>query len=363
MDNMIQNMVRFYSGYLQIQDSSFYDNRSINNTLTYSTTLDSMIRSEPVISEYTQRLESYALASSGEKSSGAVVIGILPEQENSISQIAKWVEQGNYLGEADPGAMLGIDLAGKLGLALNDTLILLGQGYHGVTAAGKYPVTGILNFPIQGMNSNIVYLTLGQCRELFSAPDRSTGVVIMLDNPERIDQVQSSLSEKLPGDLKIVPWQVLLNEIESLVEGKLASGKIIKAILFMVIGFGIWGTIIMLMAERKREFGIMIALGIRKVRLSYILFFETVMIGILGLMAGFAGSFPLVYYLFRNPIRVTGEVAKTYASMGFEPVIKFSIQPGIFYNPAITVLILFMVIFIYPLWHLKKLKTANALRA
>ncbi|MCD4735010.1 MAG: FtsX-like permease family protein [Bacteroidales bacterium] len=131
----------------------------------------------------------------------------------------------------------------------------------------------------------------------------------------------------------------------------------------MVIGFGIWGTIIMLMAERKRELGIMVAVGVRKIRLIWIVAIESFFIGLLGILSGSIVSFPLVYYFFKNPIYVTGKIAETYAEMGFEPVIKFGLQPDIFISPAITVFILFAIITIYPVWFIYKLQTANALRA
>lgn len=363
MENMIENMVRFYSGYIQIQDSSYRDNRSLNNSFVYSAMIDSVITADARITDQTRRIESFALASSGEESAGAAIFGIQPEEEDRISHISKWVVEGHYLEPGDKGVMLGKNLADNLGLKLNDTLILLGQGYHGVTAAGKYRVSGLLDFPLEDMNNNIVYMELDNCGELFSIPGMVTSVVMMLENPATVDEVTASLGESIGDDLRAYPWYVLLEEIENLVAGKLASGKIIKGILFMVIGFGIWGTIIMLMAERKREFGIMIALGVKKIRLVYILMFETILIGILGILVGIAGSLPLVSYFFANPIYVTGDVAETYSTMGFEPVIKFSVHPEIFISPALTVLILFMVIFLYPVWHLKKLKTADALRA
>ncbi len=363
MDNMIENMVRFYSGYIQVQDSSYRDNRSVNNTFAYTRALDSLVSREPGITIHTQRIESFALASSGDESAGAVVLGIQPEKEDSISQLSKWISSGTYLRPGDKGVMLGITLAENLGLRLHDTLVLLGQGYHGATAAGKYAVTGLLDFPLQDMDNNIVYMDLATSRELYSLPGRATALVIMVADPGKTGQVTARLNASVEPGLKVLPWQVLLEEIESLVAGKMASGKIIKGILFMVIGFGIWGTLIMLMSERRRELGIMIALGVKKVRLGYILLFESVLIGVLGVAAGIAGSFPLVFYLFKHPVHVTGKVAETYASMGFEPVIKFGIRPDIFINPALTVLMLFALIFIHTIWYLKKLKTANALRA
>lgn len=363
MENMIENMVRYYSGYIQIQDSSFYDNRSVNHALEFTGELDQLLHSVKGISRFTQRIESFALASSGEQSRGAAVFGILPEEENSISELARWVAEGEYLQNGSNGVMIGKTLAENLQLNPGDTLVLLGQGYHGTTAAGKYPIAALLDFPIQEMNNNLVYMELDNCRELFSIPGKSTAIVIMTARPDRVNEIADNLTASVEPGLQVYTWDVLLKEIKSLVEGKLASGRIIKGILFMVIGFGIWGTIIMLMSERKREFGIMIALGVKKFRLGTILLIESILIGILGIIAGFLFSFPLVYYFFMNPILVTGDVAETYATMGFEPVIKFSIQPEIFYNPAITIFVLFALIFLYPMFFLKRLKTATALRS
>jgi ABC-type lipoprotein release transport system permease subunit len=363
MNNMLENLVRFYSGYLQIQDKDFRDVRTVNNVLDYNDSLDSLLSYNKYITHHTQRIESFALASSGERSRGAAILGIQPAQENRISNISQWVDTGAYLQADARGVMLGNDLASYLNLSLHDTLILLGQGYHGTTAAGKYRIHALLDFPLQEMNNNLVYMSLESCRELFSIPGKSTSVVIMLNDRKHTDRVKTQIGNALKDDLKVYSWYELLEEMQNFVEGKLAGGKIIKGVLFMVIGFGILGTVIMLMAERKREFGIMVALGTKKTVLTAMLFAESVLFGILGILSGLIVSFPLVFYFFLHPIRVTGEIEETYKSMGFEPVLVFSASPEIFYGPAITVLILFGVIFLYPVWHLKKLKTSNALRA
>ncbi len=362
-ENMVENMVRFYSGYIQIQQDGFQENKSLNQSMVYDDNLDNLLKNTTGVTNFTHRIESFALASTGEKSYGAMVFGILPDSENEISGISKRVIEGQYLAPGSKGIMIGKGLAANLDIGLNDTLILLGQGYHGVTAAGKYQVTALLDFPIQDMNNKFVYLDIETCRYLYDLPERATSVVIMVDNPYTVDAVIASLKPKVANDLRVLSWKEIQEELDNLISGKLASGKIIKGILFMVIGFGIWGTIIMLMAERKRELGIMIAVGVRKIRLIWIVAIESFFIGLLGVISGSVISFPLVYYLFNNPIYVSGQVAETYKQMGFEPVIKFGLYPDIFINPALTVFILFGLITIYPIWFIYKLKTVEALRA
>lgn len=362
-ENMVENMVRFYSGYIQIQEKDFKENRSLNNSFEEDTGLDAFLDNNKSITHSTSRIESFALASIGEKSYGAMVVGIIPEKEEAISQLSKWVKKGSYLSYDSDGVLIGKILAENLGLKLNDTIVLIGQGYHGVTAADMFPVVGILDFPLPDLNKQTVYMTIENARHYYSMPNRSTSKVIMMKNIADLEGTIADIKPELSENQKIYAWNEMQEELENLIEGKQASSKVIKAILFMIIGFGIWGTIIMLMAERKRELGIMIALGVRKIRVIWILIFESFFIGLLGVIAGVMVSFPLIYYFHLNPIHVTGEVKTTYEEMGFEPILKFSNQIEIFTDPAITVFVLFGLISIYPVWFILKLKTSNALRA
>ena len=90
---------------------------------------------------------------------------------------------------------------------------------------------------------------------------------------------------------------------------------------------------------------------------------ESFFIGIIGVLTGMAGSFPLVWYLYKNPLHVKGQMAETYKSMGFEPVLKFSAGLEIFIAPAITVFVIFALISFYQIYYVAKLNTVNALRA
>ena len=362
-ENMVENMVKFYSGYIQIQNKKFKDNRSLNNSFEDKQELDNVLNKNKSITHFTSRIESFALASTGEKSYGAMVFGVIPEKEQSISELSKWVKQGQYLYSGSDGVLIGKELAENLELKLHDTLVMIGQGYHGVTAADMFPVIGILDFPLPALNKQMVYMCIENARQYYSMPNLSTSKVIMVKNADKVDKTIISLEPEMKENLRVYSWNEMQEELENLIEGKQASGKIIKGLLFMIIGFGIWGTIIMLMAERKRELGIMIALGVKKIRVVWILLFESFMIGILGVLVGIAGSFPLIQYLFLNPIQVSGEVKKTYEQMGFEPILKFSNQLDNFIDPAITVFVLFSILSIYPIWFVYRLKTANALRA
>jgi len=129
-----------------------------------------------------------------------------------------------------------------------------------------------------------------------------------------------------------------------------------------VVGFGIMGTIIMMISERKKEMGVMVALGMKKHRLQRILFMESLIIGMLGVISGIILSFPMVLVLMNHPIPLPESMAKAYESFGIEPVIFFGMTPGIFINQAITVFGITLVIALYPMWNIRKMNVIKAIR-
>ena len=88
---------------------------------------------------------------------------------------------------------------------------------------------------------------------------------------------------------------------------------------------------------------------------------EAMLIGLIGVIAGIVVSYPLVRYLFYNPVHVTGKMAETYRSMGFEPLIAFGKDTGVFLMPALTIFIIFTIIAFYQMWFVARLKTVDAL--
>ena len=361
-ENMVDNMVRFYSGYLQVQEEGFKKNRGVNQSFIPNDEFISALNSNPLITQSTSRIESFALAASDNNSSGSLLFGIEPANEEAISGLSKWVKEGEFLAPNSKDVLLGKTLAQNLNLGVNDTVILIGQGYHGVSTAGVYRIAGLLDFPLPALSKQIIYMEIKNCQEYLNMPKRITSTVIMVANPDDVEKAEQSLSSLVKDDLKLYTWKELQPELINLIEGKEASGIVIKSLLFMIIGFGDWATIIMLMNERKRELGVMIALGMRKAKLFTVVLLESFFIALIGIAAGLAVSIPLSTYLFLNPIYVTGKMAETYTSMGFEPVIKFSAQPDIFIIPSLIIFIMFAIISLYQLMFIAKLNTVKAMR-
>ena len=193
---MVDNIVKFYSGYIQVFNEDYWDKKTINNTYEITDSLIKKIEDVEEITRYAPRLESFALASSSDITKGTLVIGIDPEKEDQVTQVSKWLKKGNYLKPGDRGILLASNLAKYLKLDVNDTLILIGQGFHGISAAGIFPVRGILEFSSPELNK-VIYMELSSCQEFYSAYNRVTSLVVMLKDHYDIPSALIKMKESI----------------------------------------------------------------------------------------------------------------------------------------------------------------------
>ncbi len=361
-DNMIKNAVKLSTGYIQIHDNGYWEDKSINNTFKNSSPLFNSVNSNDNITLTLPRLESFALGSSGEYTKGVFVIGTDPEIEDRLTNLSDKLVDGEYFNN-DEGVIVGKGLADYLHVGIDDTLILIGQGYHGVTAAGKYRIIGIFKFPVPQMDNQMVYMRLKDCQYLYNAENRLTSYTIMIDDGDDLYLTVAELGELTGEEFEVLSWEDMNKEMVQMIKSDNAGGIFMLGVLYMIVGFGVFGTMMMMTMERRKEFAVMIAVGMQKARLSIIVFFETLFIGFLGVIVGVFISFPILLYLFYNPIPITGEMAESFELFGVEPIVPFSVDAAIFINQSLIVMLICFIAVMYPIVVINRFNILKAMRS
>jgi ABC-type lipoprotein release transport system permease subunit len=310
------------------------------------------------------RLESFALASSGESTKGVAVIGISPEKEDKMTKIRSYMQEGEFINDNDKSIMVAADLAKFLKIKVGDTLVLFSSGYHGQTAAGLYPVKGILKLPTPEMNRGTVYLPIAEAQSFFSTDDQLTALVFDLYDIDDVNGVEEMVKNSLDKDhYEVMGWEIMNKELLQMIESDNAGGIIMVAILYMVIAFGIFGTVLMMTNERIREFSVMISIGMQKRKLALVVVIELFFLTILAVIAGILISLPVMIYYVYNPIKFTGEALDAMKDFNFEPVMPISMDPQIFLLQAISISIISLIAMSYPAIKIMKLDVVNGLRS
>ena len=130
----------------------------------------------------------------------------------------------------------------------------------------------------------------------------------------------------------------------------------------MLICFGIFGTLLMMMAERKFEMGMLVAIGMKKIKLMLLLLIESVMTVLAGCLLGIVASIPLVYYFSKYPLKIGGDTAETYRRFGFEPIFPTSTDAENFIRQGIVVLIIGLILSLYPMYKAMRLYPVTAMK-
>jgi ABC-type lipoprotein release transport system permease subunit len=274
--------------------------------------------------------------------------------------------KNGYFSENDStGAVIGTGLANYLRVSVGDTLVLIGQGYHGTSAAGKYVIRGIIRLPTPDIDNRIVYIPVSVAQELFAAPGMVTSAVLRLVNNDDRDVMQTGdrLNKILEKPLMIRTWHELNALLINQMEADNRSGMIMIGILYLVIAFGIFGTVLMMLAERKREFGMLISIGMRKGKVAKVISLEMLLIGFLGVITGAVASLPLVFYGNIHPLRFTGDIGKMYSDYGFEPVMPTMLPDAYYLWQIVIVLIILLIAIIFSVRRIFRINVTNALRA
>lgn len=361
-DNLIQNVVSFYSGYMQVHKKGYWDERVIENSFVLDDSLLKKTGRQSGINSFVPRIESYALASSGNLTKGSMVCGTDPALEDKLTQLSGKLIKGKYFSATGQAVMLAEALADQLQLTVNDTLVLLGQGFQGSVAAGKYPISGIVRFGSPQLNESMVYLPLAAAQYFLGAEGRVTSLALAIDDSKELENIRNELAATVGSAYEVMTWKKMMPEIENHMRADSAGFYIWTGILYLIIAFGIFSTLLMMTAERKFEFGMLVAIGMKKIWLGLMLLAETLMITIMGTLTGLLMGLPLVWYFSVRPIRFQGQVARAYEQFGFEPIFPAALDANIFITQALIVFFLAFIIGLYPIWSVSRIDPVKAMK-
>ncbi len=364
-DKLIETVVESYAGYVEIHADGFWDNQNLDNSMEVDQNLINDIKSVEGVENIVQRLQTFSLISMGEKTKGGVINGINISEEQKIVDWSNKMVSGSFnIGKNE--IIIGKGIAEYFDIRENDTLILYGQGYRGMMAAGKYPVKGVIDLKNPDLNKLGVFMTIETARNYVSSDQISTHIIVDKKQYYDEEKIANDLTQALSKDYEIMTWKETLPEIEQTITADSAGGVIMAFILYIIVVFGMFGTVLMMTEERKYEFGVLISIGMSRIRLFGIILIETVILSMIGVFIAIIITYPITYYYNLNPIDMAtlmGEGAdQMMEEMGFSPIAPMSIEWDIPITHALVIFISSLLISIYPAIKIFKLNPVKSMK-
>ncbi len=320
-----------------------------------------VLRETPGVQAASARVQAYALISMGERSFAAQVLGMDIEREMDIVRFFDTVRRGHTPRDADE-ALIGSALARNLGAEVGDELVLLGSGKEGGIAALALTVSGIYQTGIADIDRAVLIAPLRTVQSAYSLGDEAHALVAVGSDPLASAALAERLGAALGEDVRVRTWQEIMPEVEQGIELDRVSGDFMYGIVMILVGFSVVNTFIMVMFERTREFGMLLALGLKPWSIIGMVQLEAFALWVLGTLLGWLLAAPLIAYLMVVGISF-GEAMEQLAEQMYMPS---SIHAAVTWRALLTapvvMLIATQIAAFLPSLRLRRMRPVTALR-
>jgi len=362
---MIESAVSVFTGHLQVQAAGYHDNPQLEKSLHGASALEERIAAMPGVQAVTSRAETYALVSSPSRTYGAAILGVEPRREAAVSTIPRSVREGRFLEASDAAeAVVGRTLAQNVSLSLGDELTLLGQGSDGALAVATLEVVGIFESGSPELDRTTVEIPLRVFQDTFAMGDEAHAIVVRTNDLGRVDAIAAAVATALADrpDLAVLTWDELLEGLKQGIALDAAVGWFLYTVLVFVVTFSILNTFLMAVLERTREFGVLLALGMRAGYLGRVVMTESLLLLLLGLgvglalgmgACGLAGHYGIAFSSSEELLAQWNLPARIYPRIS---LLSLTVGP-------LAVLVVTALAALFPLVRVRRLRPVDAMKA
>jgi putative ABC transport system permease protein len=347
--------------HLQIHNPEFKKDYEVRYIIPGARGIIDEIAKMPGVKAVTGRTISRAMASTASGSSGIMLNGVDPPSEDIVTQLHSKIIDGRYLDSGKRNRMLvGQKLAHKLKLKVGSKAVFTFLDKDLAITSAAFRVEGIYktqNTPYDEMN---VFVRGEELNNLIGLPGSTNEIAILLESNNFIQTVYDRLKSEHP-DLLVETWKEISPEMDLIVSVTDQSMYIFMAIILLALAFGIINTMLMAVLERTRELGMLMALGMKKSGIFFMILWETIFLVMAGCPFGVLFSVVSVYYSGKYGLDLS-VFQDSLASFGYAAIIYPKLETYHYVVMLVMVAATAIISSIFPARKALKLEPADAIR-
>lgn len=366
--DMIDLGARMGGGHVTLQHPEYLDTPSLSRTVTGTDALLAAASGDTDVARAVERLSGQLMVSTARESYGASFIAFDPGAEDveTLSYLEAVSEGEMFAADDRTGMVLGAQLARNLGAELGDRVVYTATDRSGEIVAGLGRVRGILRTGAPSIDVGIVLLPIEAARGVLGfAPDEATQVAIFIADHRRSEALAARLQGRLGDEVAAVPWFEGRPDLYAFIAMKVGGGVIMIGIIALMVAAGIFNTVFVSVMERLREFGIMMAVGFSPAKLFRLVVYESVWLGVIGLVLAAVLTIGPYLYLSRVGIdmgAMLGNSPTEISGVAMATELRFGIYPE---NAVRIVALAFVAVVlagIYPAWRAGRVRPVESIR-
>jgi len=336
VDARIQSATKTELAHLQVHAPDFLVNNDIALKIDNANEILGNIEALDSVVAASQRLiaEPFIMAAHG--TGGGKLIGVIPEQEKRVTDIWEKIVDGTYLGHDSrmPPVVVGEKLAKRLRLKVGTRINVQMVDRNGNLSVKGYRVSGIYRTTNTSYDESTLFVKFKDLQaQLGMEENTAHEIAVLLENGNEAASVKPSI-QKLAGNYDVQTWKELSPEMSLLTDSMNQYMYIFILIILLALCFGIINTMLMAVLERVKEIGMLMAVGMNRCRIFFMIILESVLLtvsgGVLGILIGsvvtkFFETRPINLAMFAEGLESYGFASQVYTSLQGETLVTIGI--------------------------------------
>ena len=352
------------TAHIQFHNPEFADNFDVKKTIHSTEEKLKELSKIEGIKAVTSRLKTSAMAATANKNMGVTIVGVLPKSEKEVFGLSNKIDstQGDFFDTKKKNSIvISKALATELKARLKSKIVLTFQDYNGEITGAAFKVTGIFKTTNSVWDKMHVFVKDADLRKVLELPKgQSHEIDILLDDYDQAVVISEQLQKKYPDVLsedwsKIQPYINFITKYMDIMMG------VFMLIILGALGFGIVNTMLMVILERTRELGMLMAIGMTKRRVFAMIMYETIFLALVGAVIGEVLSLLLIKYYGIVGIDLSSW-AEGLETIGYNAITFPALEPIRYLQITAMVFVTGILASIYPAIKALKLDPASAIR-
>jgi ABC-type lipoprotein release transport system permease subunit len=349
-------------GHVQIHNQEYRKERELQYRLPQPEALFDYLETHSLVAAFTPRTITEGMIQSPVTGAGVFVLGINPQMEAQATLIEDWVTSGDFFKRSDVRnpIVFGSRLAKKLNMEVGNRIVLSFQDIDGALVSSAFTVTGIITSASPNLDERQVFVRGSDLRELLGDQDLYHQVLIRTIDENLSQGLAAGLNSRFDG-ISAETWYQISPELMFYSQTGNMVIYIVMGVILLALAFGILNTMLMSIHERFREIGMLLAIGMNKIRVFAMITIESVLLTLTGASLGMVFAVMLIWYMSGSGLDL-GFFGDGVQQFGFDTVIYPSIGVAEFAGITLLVVITALIAAIYPAFKALRIPPAQAIR-
>ena len=362
VNDRIQSIISSEMSHIQIHQPGFLDNDQFSLLMVNADSILTKVKKTPDVVAASKRIIINSMVASAETGTGVKITGIDPEDECKVTNLSSKIVDGKYIDSMDKNPVfISEKLAEKLKVGLKNKIIITVQDINMNITGGAFRVVGIYRTDNMIFDEANIFVRNSDLSRLTGLKgSEAHEIAVLLNKNENTDITAKTISGYFPG-LEVKDWQELSPEAGYLVSIMNQYMYIFIIVILIALCFGIINTMLMVIMERIHELGMLMAIGMNRMKVFAMIMLETVFLALTGGVTGIIIAYAVTKYFEKGGINLFFW-KEAFAEIGYSAFIYPVIDSKSMITTAIMVIIAGIISALYPAFKALKLNPSEAIR-